>query len=177
MPFVCLLCLGKQIKVKASGGAQPAGFEFHFINQNPGVAPPGGAILLSGNKSMQKCLLLAEGYGRSPRGYGFQGQPKREPARYRGPRGIVVDMGWQDQSVQTSCIQQVHYLISGPLCSSVPRAAAGGEWIKADQRDELSEALAEFSFRRLSSFRLREPCSAGQGFGCPLFAYFVWASK
>jgi len=24
---------------------------------------------------------------------------------------------------------------------------------------------------------LHEPCNAGQGFGCPLFAYFVWASK
>jgi len=123
VPFVCLLCLGKQIKVKASGGAQPAGFVFHSIDQNPGVAPPDGAILLSGNKSMQKCLLLAEGYGRSPRGYGFQGQPKREPARYRGPRGIVVDMGWQDQSVQTS---YVHRVVSLFFSSRVPPPEANG---------------------------------------------------
>ena len=60
---------------------------------------------------------------------------------------------------------------------SIPCAAAGSEWIKDDQRNELSEALAEFSFRRLSSFRLRGPCAAGQGFGCPLFAYFIWACK
>ena len=49
--------------------------------------------------------------------------------------------------------------------------------MKDDQRNELSEALAEFSFRRLSSVRLREPCNAGQGFGGPLFASFIWASK
>jgi len=58
----------------------------------------------------------------------------------------------------------------------VPCAAAGSEWIKDDQQNELSER-SEFSFCRLSSFRFREPCYAGQGFGGPLFAYFIWASK
>jgi len=58
----------------------------------------------------------------------------------------------------------------------VPCAAAGSEWIKDDQQNELSEQ-SEFSFCRLSSFRCREPCIAGQGFGGPLFAYFIWANK
>jgi hypothetical protein len=62
------------------------------------------------------------------------------------------------------------------FCCSVPRAAAGSEWIKDDQQNELFER-SEFSFCRLSSFRFREPCKAGQGFGGPLSACFIWASK
>ena len=46
----------------------------------PAVRVPPDAILLSGNKSMQKCLLLAEGYALSPGGYGFQQRQRREPA-------------------------------------------------------------------------------------------------
>jgi len=64
----------------------------------------------------------------------------------------------------------------GVFRCSIPCAAAGSEWIKDDQQNELSER-SEFSFCRLSSFRLREPCYSGQGFGCLLFAYFIWASK
>jgi hypothetical protein len=64
---------------------------------------------------------------------------------------------------------------SGFRCS-VPCAAAGSEWIKADQRNVLFER-SEFAFRRLSSFRCREPCAAGQGFGCHFSAYSFWPSK
>ena len=80
-------------------------------------------------------------------------------------------MGCQGHADEASRKRQMRDL------NPVPLAAAGSEWIKDEQRNELSEALAEFSFRRLSSFRFREPCHAGQGFGGPLFAYFIWASK
>ena len=84
-----------------------------------------------------------------------------EPARYRGPRSTAFNMGWQRLAAVASRNRQGRNLEPFDsdlgLCFSVPCAAAGSEWIKGDQRNELSEAIAEFSFCRLSSFRLRGP--------------------
>ncbi len=60
-------------------------FIFFFkLKAKPAGRVPPDAILLSGNKSMQKCLLLAEGIS-------FAGFPRNpvslelnKPARYRG---------------------------------------------------------------------------------------------
>jgi len=55
-----------------------------FRKAKPAGRVPPDAILLSGNKSMQKCLLLAEGISFA----GFQCQQQttllKKPARYRG---------------------------------------------------------------------------------------------
>ena len=48
------------------------------------------------------------------------------------------------------------------FCCSLPLAAAGGEWMNVDQQGQLFER-SEFCHCRRSSFRLREPCAAGQG--------------
>ena len=157
---------------------------FHSKSKPAGHVPP-DAILFSGNKSMQKCLLLAEGYGRSRWGYGVQKQQRRRS----GPVSKGLTYRCDLYGVCLNIRRCLQTFVSGVaferLCVfafaafsgvPVPCAAAGSEWIKADQRNVLSER-SEFTFRRLSSFRLREPCNAGQGFGGPLFAYFIWASK
>ncbi len=55
------------------------------VRPEPAGRVPPDAILLSGNKSMQKCLLLAEGISFAS----FQRNPVttelNKPARYRGP--------------------------------------------------------------------------------------------
>jgi hypothetical protein len=55
-----------------------------FLRAKPAGRVPPDAILLSGNKSMQKCLLLAEGISLAS----FLRHPIRaelnKPARYRG---------------------------------------------------------------------------------------------
>ena len=60
-------------------------FTTYFTKTKPAGRVPPDAILLSGNKSMQKCLLLAEGISFA----GFLRHPitteLNKPARYRGP--------------------------------------------------------------------------------------------
>ena len=58
--------------------------EIQNYNQNPGVAPPDDAILLSGNKRMQKYLFLAEGYRRSSSVYGFLERQRRRAGPLHG---------------------------------------------------------------------------------------------
>jgi hypothetical protein len=77
------------------------------IKPTPAGRVPPDAILLSGNKSMQKCLLLAEGYGRSRRGNGFKEQQRRQPARCRGPRRSAVNMGCPDHADEADNNQKV----------------------------------------------------------------------
>ena len=154
-----------------------------MIKAKPAGRVPPDAILLSGNKSMQKCLLLAEGYGRSRSDYALKRkQRRRSGPLHKGGLPALLSTWGAEPDLMISSTRQVREVVSFKDCvsgfrCSVPCAAAGSEWIKDDQQNELSEALAEFSFCRLSSFRFREPCNAGQGFGCLLFAYFIWASK
>ena len=62
----------------------PFVFILKSIKSKPAGRVPPGAILLSGNKSMQKSLLLAEGISSA----GFPRHPitaeLNKPARYRG---------------------------------------------------------------------------------------------
>jgi len=62
----------------------PSFFTFKSSKPKPAGRVPPDAILLSGNKSMQKCLLLAEGISFA----GFLRNPVttelNKPARYRG---------------------------------------------------------------------------------------------
>ncbi len=51
--------------------------------KSAGRVPP-DAILLSGNKSMQKCLLLAEGISSAGFLWSQQTTELKKPARYRG---------------------------------------------------------------------------------------------
>ena len=95
-PFLLTL-LGRQKSKAQSGGATP-GFRFVYevytVKAKPAVRVLPDAILLSCNKSMQKCLLLTEGYKRSPRVCGVQGFLRRRPARYRGPNGRAFLTRW-----------------------------------------------------------------------------------
>ena len=56
-------------------------------------------MLLSGNKSMQKCLLLAEGYERSPREYGFQERQRRRAGPLQGASWYCCQYGMAELSL------------------------------------------------------------------------------
>ena len=70
--------------------AKPRDIEGYFfaliviLKATPAGRVPPDAILLSGNKSIQKCLLLAEGYSRSQRGYDVQKQQMRRAGPLHG---------------------------------------------------------------------------------------------
>jgi len=70
-------------KFRAADGSSAALISLHLKPEPAGRVPP-DAILLSGNKSMQKCLLLAEGISLA----GFLNTQLMtelsKPARYRG---------------------------------------------------------------------------------------------
>ena len=70
-----------------------------FLKAKPAGRVPPDAILLSGNKSMQKCLILAEGISSAR----FLRHPitteHNKPARYRGP-SLQCDL--QGKSKKTS---------------------------------------------------------------------------
>ena len=62
-----------------------APFFLKFLKAEPAGRVPPDAILLSGNKSMQKCLLLAEGISSAGCPWHQQTTLLKKPARYRGP--------------------------------------------------------------------------------------------
>jgi hypothetical protein len=55
-----------------------------FLKARPAGRVPPDAILLSGNKSMQKCLLLAEGISFAGFSRHLITSELNKPARYRG---------------------------------------------------------------------------------------------
>ena len=65
------------------------------------------AILLAGTKSMQKCLLLAEGYGRRQLSMASRDSSGDEPARCMGPCRTDLNMGCQDYTDEISCHRQL----------------------------------------------------------------------
>ena len=87
-----------------------------MIKAKPAGRVPPDAILLSGNKSMQKCLLLAEGYRRSRKGYGFQYQQRRRAGPLQGASPYCCQNGVAGSRDETSCNLQVRNLKPFYLC-------------------------------------------------------------
>jgi hypothetical protein len=113
----------------ASGGTQPAGFGFQCLNfqvdklkknQNPGVAPPDGAILFYWPKRVCRkgpalrwaCLTRDDGH--------FKSERSRRLNAYTSPAGAEALVSLSDSAWLWFC------------GDPVPCAAAGSEWMKDD---------------------------------------------